>query len=130
MRSPFVFALIALASSFHAQSTLFDVTGAAAESYGQCCDLVGDMNGDGQGEFLVGAWRDDNGALSDAGSVFVYSGADGTLLRTIQGTGADDHMGFGSSAAGDVNGDGFLDVCAAADEDNVAGVGANAGSAT
>lgn len=123
-------ALLLLASPFAAQSTLFDVTGAAADSYGQCCDLVGDMNGDGKGEFLVGAWRDDNGALSDAGSVFVYSGADGTLLTTIQGTAADDHMGFGSSAAGDVNGDGFLDVCAAADEDNVAGVGANAGSAT
>lgn len=123
-------ALLSCASPLSAQSTLFDVTGAVADSYGQCCDLVGDMNGDGKGEFLVGAWRDDNGTLTDAGSVFVYSGADGTLLTTIQGTGADDHMGFGSSAAGDVNGDGYLDVCAAADEDNVAGIGANAGSAT
>jgi len=122
-------AFILLAPALAAQSTLFDVSGAVGDSFGQCCDLVGDMNGDGKGEFLVGAWRDDNGTLSDAGSVFVYSGADGTLLTTIQGTAADDHMGFGSSAAGDVNGDGFFDVCAAADEDNVAGVGANAGSA-
>jgi len=123
-------ALLLTSVPLAAQSTLFDVSGAVGDSYGQCCDLVGDMNGDGKGEFLVGAWRDDNGTLTDAGSVFVYSGADGTLLRTIQGTGADDHMGFGSSAAGDVNGDGYLDVCAAADEDNVAGIGANAGSAT
>jgi hypothetical protein len=130
MRSLCLLASFALPASLGAQSTLFDVTGATGDSYGQCCDLVGDMNGDGKGEFLVGAWRDDNGTLSDAGSVFVYSGADGTLLTTIQGTAADDHMGFGSSAAGDVNGDGYFDVCAAADEDNIAGIGANAGSAT
>lgn len=123
-------ALLLCASPLAAQSTLFDVTGAVGDSYGQCCDLIGDMNGDGRGEFLVGAWRADNGTLTDAGSVFVYSGLDGTLLLGIQGSGADDHMGFGSSAAGDVNGDGFFDVCAAADEDNVVGVGANAGSAT
>lgn len=122
--------ILLLAAASSAQSTLWDVNGAAGISYGQVCDLVGDTNGDGFGEFLVGAWRDDNGALADAGSVFLYSGADGTLLATIRGSGADDHMGFGSSAAGDVNGDGFADLCAAADEDNVPNVGANAGSAT
>ncbi|MSR63938.1 MAG: VCBS repeat-containing protein [Planctomycetes bacterium] len=123
-----VLGLLALPSG--AQSTLHDVSGSVGDSFGQCCDLVGDVNGDGKGEFLVGAWRDDNGALTDAGSVFLYSGADGSLLATIQGGAMDDHMGFGSSAAGDLNGDGFADICAAADEDNIAGVGANAGSAT
>jgi len=113
-----------------AQATVHDVSGTVGDSFGQCCDVVGDVNGDGFGEFLVGAWRDDNGALTDAGSVFLYSGADGSLLATIQGGAMDDHMGFGSSAAGDLNGDGFADLCAAADEDNVAGIGANAGSAT
>lgn len=125
--------LVFLASSslpLAAQATLHDVVGVTADSFGQVCDVVGDTDGDGFGEFLVGAWRDDNGTLTDAGSVFVYSGADGSLLRTIQGSAIDDHMGYGSSAAGDVNGDGFADICAAADEDNVPGIGPNAGSAT
>src|SRR5262245_27623400 len=132
LRAPLLSAFLPLllASAARAQATLHDVSGATADSFGQCCDLVGNVDGDGFGEFLVGAWRADNGTLSDAGSVFLYSGADGSLLRTLQGSGADDHMGFGSSAAGDLNGDGYADVCAAADEDNVAGVGPNAGSAT
>src|SRR5688572_24805981 len=131
MRPPqLLLAALLLSSASAAQSTLFDVSGAAGISYGQVCDLVGDTNGDGLSEFLVGAWRDDNGLLTDAGSVFLYSGASGLLLATIQGSGMDDHMGYGSSAAGDLNGDGFGDVCAAADEDNVPNVGGNAGSAT
>jgi FG-GAP repeat protein len=130
-RAPLVAALLALASlPLAAQATLFDALGTTGDSFGQVCDVVGDVNGDGFGEVIVGAWRDDNGTLTDAGSVFVYSGADGSLLRTIQGGALDDHMGFGSSAAGDVNGDGFADICAAADEDNVPGIGPNAGSAT
>lgn len=118
-----------LALPAHAQATLHDVSGSTADSYGQVCDLVGDTNGDGFAEFLVGAWQFDSGALADAGAVFVYSGADGSLLWTFEGTGAADHMGFGSSAAGDLNGDGLGDICAAADEDNVPVVGSNAGSA-
>ena len=73
-----------LALPLCSQATLHDVAGATADSFGQVCDLVGDTNGDGFGEFLVGAWRADNGALTDAGSVFLYSGADGTLLSTIR----------------------------------------------
>jgi len=123
-------AALLLAPLAAAQETLFDVSGATADAYGQVCDLVGDMNGDGFAEFLVGAWQFDTATLADAGAVFVYSGADGSLLTTIEGTGGADHMGFGSSSAGDMNGDGFADVCAAADEDNVPGIGGNAGSAT
>jgi hypothetical protein len=126
---PAFVSLVSLASLAQAQATLFDVSGAPGISYGQVCDLVGDLDGDGLGEFLVGAWRDDNGTLADAGSVFVYSGATGLLLTTIRGTGSDDHMGFGSSAAGDVDGDGFGDICAAADEANVPGLGGNVGTA-
>jgi hypothetical protein len=129
-RAAFPLVLGFLSSISHAQATLFDTSGTAGDSFGQVCDLVGDVNGDGFAEFLVGAWRDDNGTLTDAGSVSLYSGATGALLTTFFGTGASDHMGFGSSSAGDINGDGFGDICAAADEDNVPGVGANAGSAT
>src|SRR5262245_14729119 len=107
-RAPLLSAVLLLASlPLAAQATLFDALGTTGDSFGQVCDVVGDVNGDGFGEVIVGAWRDDNGTLTDAGSVFVYSGADGSLLSTIQGGAIDDHMGFGSSAAGDVNGDGY-----------------------
>jgi hypothetical protein len=31
------------------------VSGTTGDSFGQVCDVVGDTNGDGFGEFLVGA---------------------------------------------------------------------------
>ena len=122
-------AVLAVASGAAAQRTLFDVSGATIDSWGQVADVVGDTDGDGFGEFMAGAWRDNHNGLNDPGSVFVYSGSSGLLATKIHGTGAGDHMGFGSSAAGDMNGDGFMDICAAADEDDVTGVGSNAGSA-
>ncbi|MAB78173.1 MAG: hypothetical protein CMJ89_02365 [Planctomycetes bacterium] len=125
-----LFVSLALCLPATGQGTLFDVSGAVIDSYGQVCDYVGDTDGDGFGEVMVGAWRDNHGGLNDPGSVFLYSGADGSLISKIHGTGAGDHMGFGSSGAGDMNGDGFMDICAAADEDDVVGVGSNAGSAS
>jgi hypothetical protein len=126
---PAALAALALASLPGArQATLHDHTGSAADSWGQVCDVVGDVNLDGHAEVMVGAWRHDPG-LADAGAVFLYDGASGALALTIPGTGVGDHMGYGSSRAGDVNGDGIADVCAAADEDDTA-AGANAGSAT
>ena len=113
-----------------AQSTLHDLTGSFGDSWGQVADTVGDTDGDGFAEVMVGAWRYDAPGLLDAGAVFVYDGVTGLVSRTIPGTGAGDHMGYGSSAAGDVNNDGFADICAAADEDDVPFVGSDAGSAT
>jgi len=120
---------VLLSLPLSSQETLHDVSGATGDSFGQVCDVLGDINGDGFGEFLVGAWRADPAGVTDAGSVVVFSGFDGSVLTSVPGTGIGDHMGFGSSAAGDIDGDGVGDICAAADEDNVAGVGSNAGSA-
>ena len=118
--------LLALGAEAHAQSVLFDLAGDSAnDSFGQVVDVLGDVNGDGLADVMVGAWRD---GAADAGAVYVYSGADGSLLRRIQGLGGGDHLGFGSSAAGDVDGDGLVDVIAAADEDDLPGM-SNAGSA-
>ncbi|PCJ52667.1 MAG: hypothetical protein COA70_11780 [Planctomycetota bacterium] len=71
---------------------------------------AGDVNGDGFADLIVGANLDDPGGLHDAGSAYVYSGADGSLLHQLDGGAAEDFFGWTVSGAGDVNGDGFADV--------------------
>lgn len=112
-----------------AQTTLFEVSGPTSHSFGRVCDLLGDVDGDGRGDFLVAAPGAPNGSLRDAGSLFVYSGSDGSLLHHFQGAGEDDFLGFYSSAAGDVDGDGLGDIFIGTYGRSVSGVGAHAGAA-
>lgn len=120
---------LALSGSAFAQKTLHTVNGVGAnDAMGQVVDILGDANGDGYADFMGGAWRfDAPGGKTDAGVVRVYSGFDGSILYNIYGDLAGDHMGWGSSSAFDVNGDGFADICGAADEADIAGQG-NAGT--
>ncbi|NBW41262.1 hypothetical protein EBR25_09740, partial [bacterium] len=78
------------------------------DSFGRSVSDAGDVNGDGFGDFMVGANGDDNnGSLS--GSVKVYSGFDGSVLYALDGDSGGIHFGWSVSGAGDVNGDGFDD---------------------
>ncbi|MES1243938.1 MAG: Calx-beta domain-containing protein, partial [Acidobacteriota bacterium] len=75
---------------------------------------VGDVNGDGRGDVLVGAHHHNAGTV-DEGAAFLYLGnaigleeaAPEATFHSNQ-TGAE--MGVGVAGAGDVNGDGFADV--------------------
>ncbi len=94
--------------------------------FGIAVSGVGDLNGDGHADFIVGAfWDDTNGV--DAGSARVFSGLDGSILHTFHGDDAGDLFGLGVSGAGDVNGDGCADLIVGAhyDDDN----GLDSGSA-
>ncbi|MBL0358636.1 MAG: FG-GAP repeat protein [Chitinophagaceae bacterium] len=74
---------------------------------------AGDINGDGYSDIIAGAWNYDNGE-TDEGSAFVYVGSAGSIPNTAayiissnqQGAG----MGYSVACAGDVNGDGYIDV--------------------
>ena len=70
---------------------------------------VGDIDGDGRSEVLVGAWVDDTPGIG-AGRAFLYDGATGSLLHTFDGPADFDWFGYSVAGPGDLNADGFLDV--------------------
>ncbi len=83
---------------------------------------VGDVNGDGLDDVIVGAYYADPGGVNNAGQSYVVFGkADGTAVDlsdvtagtggfAITGINVEDRSGHSVSGAGDVNGDGIDDL--------------------
>ena len=84
------------------------------QEYGYSVNRAGDINGDGYGDVIVGAWGFDAPGMADAGKIYVYHGsANGlspTPAYTAVGQMADAYFGFAVAPAGDVNGDSYGDV--------------------
>jgi hypothetical protein len=74
--------------------------------------LVGDVDSDGVADFLVGAYNHRWANNDRQGRAFVFSGATGKLLYTIDNPSPQVEAAFGFSvaAAGDVNKDGTADL--------------------
>lgn len=82
-------------------------------NYGWSVAGVPDVNGDGRGDVLIGAPREDPGTTpTDAGRVYLYSGATGALLRVFASPNqrADGHFGWSVSGIPDLNGDARGDI--------------------
>lgn len=85
---------------------------AAGDQFGWIARVVGDVDGDGVNDLVTSApTKDIHG--ENAGRIYVYSGATGALLWSVDGA-PGDQLGTGLDAAGDVNGDGVADVVAGA----------------
>jgi hypothetical protein len=78
---------------------------------------AGDVNGDGVQDLAIGSYTSSDGA-TNAGKVQVFSGVDGSLLRTITSTTPNEQLGFDVVGIGDTNGDGIPDLLASAASGN------------
>jgi len=108
-------------------SLLFTFSGSTAgDLLGWSCAGAGDVNGDGRDDLVVGAPQ--TNVPLGRGYVRLYSGADGSLLRTLNGAAAGDRFGAAVAGAGDLNGDGKDDVLVGAPQNDQGGT--NAGAAT
>jgi hypothetical protein len=100
-------------------ATLLQLAGPnSPDRYGYSVACLGDVNGDGFLDYAVGApqrWVWGGGdhwtmGSTGPGYVDVRSGADGSILRTLHGSGVGIAFGGSICAAGDVDGDGIGDL--------------------
>lgn len=96
----------ATASAAASQQVLFEFHGSSDLVTGGA--PVGDWDGDGVQDFAVDEPGNDTVA-TDAGAVFVISGANGSTLQAFYGTNASDQFGM-AVAMPDVDGDGRRDL--------------------
>ena len=74
---------------------------------------AGDVDGDGIEDVIAGSYGSSEGA-DQAGKADVFSGADGSHLRSITSTTAFENFGFDAIGLGDTNGDGLPDLLVSA----------------
>jgi hypothetical protein len=92
----------------------------AGDGFGIGSADAGDVNKDGYDDLVLGAWQHAAAAPS-GGKIYVYSGRDGTLLRSITGRIPGETLGFDATGTGDVDGDGIVDLLVTSSWSNVKG---------
>ncbi|TAH37099.1 MAG: hypothetical protein EYC70_08960 [Planctomycetota bacterium] len=91
------------------------------DKLGYTVDGPGDVNGDSFGDILVATPFAKVNGLSNAGRVELYSGFDNRLLQSWGGTQTNDFLGLAVDSAGDLDGDGFMEVAIGSSEVDVSG---------
>lgn len=110
------------------------------DSVGWSVAAAGDVNGDGQGDLIVGADKAPGGDGTDTGAAYVVFGREGGFAGAVDladialgdggfkivGEATGDRAGFAVTAAGDVNGDGFDDLAVGSYTNGTGGIEAGA----
>jgi hypothetical protein len=106
-----------------------------SDYYGQTIDNIGDLDGDGVNDLVVGAYEDDAGGDARGAVHIHFMNTDGSIDSTVEindstANGPDLSNGdrYGKSVAniGDLNGDGVTDIAVGAYIDGGGGIGRGA----
>jgi FG-GAP repeat protein/VCBS repeat protein len=104
--------------------TLTDPDEEEGNRFGYAVASLGDVNADGIPDLLVGVPKKDvSEDLPDVGSAYIFSGADGSFIRSLDppaqgGAEANGRFGTAVADAGDVNHDGVDDILIGAPGDS------------
>jgi len=86
---------------------IFRFDGSAAfQSLGARVSAIGDLDNDGHQDIMASSET----GTSGTGTIYIWSGVSGAILLTIDGLQVGAHFGQALAAAGDVNGDGIVDI--------------------
>lgn len=83
---------------------------ARSDQFGLSVAGLDDLDGDGLPDFAVGAPGRDSGGADAAGSLYFFSGADGSLIQRLDSPMDSARFGWSVANAGDVDGDGTGDI--------------------
>ena len=93
-------------------------------NFGTAVDGMPDVDNDGYDDFVVGAKLEGTSG-DNAGLVYLFSGNDGAVIKTLRSDNPEDAGKFGADVAyaGDIEGDNIPDVVSGALEEDVGGTG-------
>jgi hypothetical protein len=86
----------------------------ADERLGTAVAGVGDLDGDGYGDYAGASYDFDTTTAADAGRILVWSGSTGSVLWTAEGSSAHEHLGAQLTTIADMDDDGIPELLAGA----------------